>query len=302
MGALNVSPESFHPGSVYLDDGALLRAAFEMVNAGAALIDIGARSTAPYLATEISEEEEARRLTRAVEALVPKVPVPICADTCRLRPVRAALDAGAAVINDVSGLRDPAVARLVADRGVGVILMASPEPDGAGGPGVWRPRGRGAVRVIVSHRRAARSHGRRETGRRTPGLPPPPSPVATVSMLLRAALRRARDAGISEHRVVVDPGVGFFRHEAVAWPEWDVAVLVRLRSLAALGRPLCVGVSRKSFIGALTDRRDAGDRLAGSLAATAVAVANGAALIRTHDVAATVDATRVAEAVRRAAR
>ena len=132
MGVLNVSPESFHPGSVRATDDALLAAALAMAEAGAALVDVGARSTAPYLDTAISDEEERARLARAIAVLAPKLPVPISADTARPGPARAALDAGAQVINDVSGLRDPALAALVAERGVGVILMSSPLGVGSG--------------------------------------------------------------------------------------------------------------------------------------------------------------------------
>ena len=118
--------------------------------------------------------------------------------------------------------------------------------------------------------------------------------------LLSEALGRAREAGIPEQRVVLDPGIGFFRDQALSWDEWDVRVLAGLDALSDLGRPLCVGVSRKSFLGAVTGRAHPGDRLAGSLAATALAVLHGAALVRTHDVAETLDAIRVAERVRRA--
>src|SRR5262245_66615145 len=124
MGVLNVSPESFHPGSVRADADELLAAALAMVEAGAVLIDVGARSTAPYLDADIPEEEERARLARAIEALAPKLPVPISADTTRPAPARAALDAGAQIINDIAGLRDPALAALVAQRAAGVILMA----------------------------------------------------------------------------------------------------------------------------------------------------------------------------------
>jgi len=115
---------------------------------------------------------------------------------------------------------------------------------------------------------------------------------------LEAALERARAAGIPDERVVLDPGIGFFRNAAMAWDEWDARVLAGLDALGKIGRPLCVGVSRKSFIGTIIGRPGAEKRLAGSLAATAVAVWNGAALIRTHDVAETLDAVRVAERVR----
>lgn len=261
IGVLNVSPESFHSPSVYRETGALVDAARAMVEAGAALIDVGARSTAPYLDTEVSEDEEARRLARAVEALAAKLPVPVSADTCRPGPARAALESGARIVNDVLGLRDRALARLAAEHEAGTIAMAFPEStDAASGDGS----------------------------------------VAGTRALLAACLERARRAGIPDERVVLDPGIGFFRGGSLSWEQRDVGVLAGLRALSDLGRPLAVGVSRKSFIGAVTGRTATADRLAGSLAATVLAVVNGAALIRTHDVAETVDAVRVAERILRA--
>ena len=260
MGALNVSPESFHSGSVYRETAALVDAALAMVEAGADLIDVGARSTAPYLETAISDDEEARRLAGAVGALVAKLSVPVSADTCRSEPARAALESGARILNDVHGLRDRALARLAAEHEAGIIAMAFPESDTASG---------GA-----------------EAG-----------PVVTTGALLAACLERARRAGIPDERVVLDPGMGFFRGGVVSWDERDVAVIAGLGQLLSLGRPLAVGLSRKSFIGAITGRTATADRLAGSLAATALAVTHGAALVRTHDVAATVDAVRVAERI-----
>jgi len=297
MGVLNVSPESFHAGSVVGRDDDLLRAALAMVGAGAALIDVGARSTAPYLPTEISEAEECLRLVRAVERLVGKLPVPVSADTARPAPARAALEAGARVINDVSGLRDPAVAALVAQHHAGVILMAAPARAGGGRASsttlaVTRP----GDSTSPDFKQRAEATGLR-------GAPAPgPDPVATVKSVLGEALERAHTAGIPDERIVVDPGIGFFRNEGVPWDAWDARVLAGLSALGALGRPLCVGVSRKSFIGVITGRDGTGERLAGSLAATAVAVWNGAALIRTHDVPDTLDAVRVAERLRNAAR
>ena len=276
MGVLNVSPESFYAGSVHTAGDDLLTAALAMVEAGAALIDVGARSTAPYLDATIGDEAERARLARAIDVLAPKVPVPISADTACPGPARAALEAGARVINDVSGLRDPAVAELVRERGAGIILMASPQDPGA------------AAHPIAS-----------DVGRlRQAGV----DPVASVQTLLARGLERARAAGISEERVVLDPGIGFFRNEGLPWDEWDARVLAGLGALGALGRPLCIGVSRKSFIGAMTGRPKTEERLAGSLAATAVAVWNGAALIRAHDVAETLDAVRIAERIREAPR
>jgi dihydropteroate synthase len=260
MGALNVSPESFYGGSVHRDSSALLEAGLAMVAEGAAFVDVGARSTAPYLPTQISEDEESERLGAAVATLAGKLSVPISADTTRAGVARVALDAGARIVNDVSGLRDPAMGRLVRERGASVILMASPDGTLLG------------------------------------------QPVPSVLELLSVALGRARAAGIPDVQVVLDPGIGFFRQAPIPWDEWDITVLAGLGALAGLGRPLAVGLSRKSFLGALTGRAEPAERLAGSVAATAVAVLNGTALIRTHDVAETLDAVRVAERLRRAAR
>ena len=123
-------------------------------------------------------------------------------------------------------------------------------------------------------------------------------PLSLVSRLLRDSLSRAEQAGIPAERIVVDPGIGFFRRARVSWLEFDLAVLRELSRLRSLGRPILIGISRKSFIGKLTGRDDASDRLAGSLAATAIAIANGATIVRTHDVAETRDAVRVAERLR----
>jgi len=262
MGAINVSPESFYSGSVAAGRDALLTRGETMVRAGAAILDVGAMSTAPYLENAISPAEEADRLGRAVEALA-GLGVPVSADTSRLEPARAALDAGAAAINDVRGLTgDPALAPLVAERSAGLLLMAA------------------------------------ERGR-----PPAPSPVDAVIEHLAESLEIARRAAIAPERIAVDPGIGFFRSGPMAWHEWDCRVLAGLGRLRALGRPICVGVSRKSFIGALArpgDPLPATERLPGSLAATAAAVIAGAHVVRTHDVAETLQAVRVARAVQRA--
>ena len=250
---------------MHLDPNRLVEAALEMVEAGAAVIDVGARSTAPYGTTAISEAEECERLERAIAVLVAKLPVPISADTTTARAARVALGAGARIVNDVSGLADAALASVVSEHDAGLILAASPAIEPAPARG--------------------------EAGR----------PIQIVAGCLTQSLKRARAAGIAEGRIVVDPGIGFFREQSIPWDAWDAEVLANLAVLRDLGRPLCVGLSRKSFIGAITGRRSPADRLAGSLAATALAVWNGAAAIRTHDVADTVDAVRVAERLRDAA-
>lgn len=259
MGALNVSPGSFYAGSVVTRGDDLLRAAERMAREGAALLDVGAMSTAPYLSGAISAAEEAERLGWAVEILASKLGVPVSADTSRAEPARAALEAGAAIINDVRGLTaDPALAPLVARAGADVILSAS--ETGAAGTG---------------------------------------SPVETILEALHGSLRIAARAGIPEERIVVDPGIGFFRRRGLASHEWDCEILAGLARLRDLGRPLCVGVSRKSFVGEVAGEADPARRLPGSLAAAAAAVLGGAHLIRAHDVGETVQAVRVAEAIRR---
>jgi dihydropteroate synthase len=256
MGVLNVSPESFYHGSVAIGRRAVQKQAVRMAEEGADILDVGAMSTAPYLQGTISEREEEQRLTAAIAAVRGVVEVPISADTQRSLVAAAALAAGAAIINDVSGLGADAEMAVVVRRAQGVVLMASER-----GASAQRP-----TRMIVA--------------------------------LLRECLRRARQARIPRRRIVLDPGIGFFRRAAVPWYELDCSVLHELARLRPLGQPLLVGISRKSFIGRLTQRTKAEERLAGSLGATAIAVYNGAAIVRTHDVAATVDAVRVAEAIK----
>jgi dihydropteroate synthase len=269
VGALNVSPESFYAGSVLTTGDGLVRAAEAMVAAGAAFVDVGAMSTAPYLSGHISEEEEADRLASAVSVLAGKIGVPISADTSRATPARAALESGAGIINDVTGLTaDPALGTIVARAGAGFIAMVSETP--------------AAREELPAHSAAVVAR----------------DPIDEVSARLRETLALARRAGISPDAIVVDPGIGFFRWGGMPWHERDVAVLSGLGRLRALERPICVGVSRKSFIGALTGEGDPARRLPGSLAATTAAVLAGAHVIRTHDVAETVQAVRVAEALR----
>ena len=257
VGAINVSPESFYKGSVAADEDTLRQRAQTMVAEGADMLDVGAMSTAPYLETAIGEAEEIRRLTWAIGVLRSAVALPISVDTKRYRVASAALDAGAAVINDVGGFRtDPAMAQGVARQAQGAILMASETSPGASGP------------------------------------------ITTVRDLLQQSLTLSDAAGFPRDRIVLDPGIGFFRKAAVSWEVWDCEVVRRLGELRPLGRPILVGLSRKSFIGKLLGRQDPAERLPGSLAATTVAVLNGAHVVRTHDVGPTRDAIRMADALR----
>ncbi len=257
MGVVNVSPESFYTGSIAADSVALRDAVQQLEAEGADFLDVGAMSTAPYLKTAVPVEEELRRMTAAVEVIAAAVRVPISVDSPRAVVVRAALAAGARVVNDIGGLRgDPQMAEVVRSA-EGCVLMAC-EP-------------------------AELREGE--------------APIALVGRLLGESLAIADRAGIDRQRIVLDPGIGFFTRQAVSSLDFNLALLRELPALETLGRPLLVGVSRKSFIGKITGNADPDNRLFGSLGATAWAAANGASLIRTHDVAATRDAVRVVEAI-----
>lgn len=262
MGVVNVSPESFFAGSVPRGRARLAAAAREMEAAGADFIDVGAMSTAPYLKTHVAEEREAERLAGAVRVLRRAVRIPISVDTSRFGPARAAFNEGADILNDVRALRHDPRLPALAARMKGVILMAHPAN----------------------------------------ATQPLRKPVADTLALLRAAVAGARKAGVPEKRIVMDPGIGFFRTSTIDWWEWDLEILRRLDEFRAVGRPLLVGVSRKSFIGKLSGGIPAADRLPGSLAAALSAVMRGAAIIRAHDVAETRRALDVWQALRHPAK
>jgi dihydropteroate synthase len=257
MAVLNVSPESFYQGSVRTSLEHLAEAAQTMASAGANIIDIGAMSTAPYLKTHISAEEETDRLARAIEAVASYITVPVSADTQRAQAAAAALAAGARIINDVSGLKhDPAMASLIAQSAASTVVMASEITPGTG------------------------------------------APMTRIKAALQESLHIATQAGIPPDHIVLDPGIGFFRQPGIPWDEWDCTVLRELGSLRSLGFPLLVGASRKSFIGKILGQPDAADRLIGSLACAAIAVYNGAHIIRAHDVKETIETVRIAERLR----
>lgn len=266
MAAVNVSPESFYRGSVAStarEISALVRRAIEE---GADIVDIGAMSTAPYLKNEISEEVELARIRKALGLIAEISGVTVSVDTLRASVADVALMSGASVVNDVSGLKNDAeMARVLKERGASLLAMA--------------------------HSSRISKMG----------------PITQVRQALSETLRIAERAGIDEQRIVLDPGIGFFREDGAGrayspqklmpWHEWDCQVLADLRKLESLNRPLCLGLSRKSFLGKILNLGGPEDRLPGSLAATAIAVMNGAHMIRTHDVKETVQAVRIAEAV-----
>ena len=282
MGIVNLTPDSFSDGGRYLAPDAAIAHGRRLIAEGADLVDLGAESTRPG-AAPVPAEEQIRRLLPALEALAADGAC-VSVDTASAAVARRALAAGAAVVNDVSALGDPEMPRVVADAGAGLVLMHM----------------RGTPRTMQQDPRyedAARE----------------------VAEWLGTRLAGAGRAGIAAERVALDPGIGFGKT-----PRHNFELLARLEELAALARPVVVGVSRKSFLGKQEGEGAAaagagGDqggaaaaapltdlppdqRLEGGLAATAVAVFLGARIVRTHDVAATVPAVRIADRLREARR
>jgi dihydropteroate synthase len=256
MGVLNVTPDSFSDGGQTLTLDAALRRADAMVAAGAAVIDIGGESTRPG-AAPVSAEEEIRRVVPVISAVAARFPVPVSVDTSKPEVMRAAVAAGAGLINDVRALQMPGALEAAVRLDVPVCLM--------------------------------HMQGEPDTMQQGPSYG---DVVAEVAGFLRTRVASCEAAGIFRHRLLLDPGFGFGKTLT-----HNLTLLDGLRTIVALGPPIVVGLSRKSMIGALTGRPVA-ERLAGSLAAAVVAVERGAALVRVHDVAETVDALAVLAALR----
>jgi dihydropteroate synthase len=256
MGVVNVTPDSFSDGGQFHSVEAAVAQALRLAEEGAAILDIGGESTRPNAAA-VSEQEELRRVVPVIEQLVGKVTVPISVDTSKPAVMRAALAAGAGMINDVRALQDPAALEVVAASNCAVCVMHM-----QGLPATMQQAPRYA------------------------------DVVAEVAEFLRQQLQRCVAAGIEAQRIVLDPGFGFGKTLA-----HNLALLRQLPQLAQLGRPLLVGLSRKSMLQQLLGR-GVDQRLAGSLALAMQAVQSGARIIRAHDVAATVDVIKIVQAVR----
>jgi dihydropteroate synthase len=256
MGVINLTRNSFYKGSVKTGKKEILDTASKMEKEGADFIDLGARSTAPYRTSEISERTESKLLTSALEILSGKLRVPISVDTTRILPAMQALDHGAMILNDPHGFahrQGKELARLVSDRDVPVVITAHEMSQG-------------------------KTH----------------DPISRVYSALAESLRLARKSGVPSKRIAIDPGIGFFSDDKTSNVEWNSRVLGNLRALRKFQRPILVGVSRKKFLGILGGDIPADERLPGSLSATAIAVYNGAHIIRTHDVKETKQAIAVA--------
>jgi dihydropteroate synthase len=261
MGILNVTPDSFAERARLVDPEAAVTAAEEMEACGADLIDIGGESTRPG-AVPVSTDDELARVVPVLKALRSRVRVPLSIDTTKAAVARAALAEGAAIVNDISGLRhDPALARVVADAGAALVLM--------------HMRGR----PDTMYEEAVYADLLREV-------------IAEVGASVGAAI----EAGVSRERIMVDPGIGFAKR-----PPHSYGVLARLPEFAAaLDRPVLVGVSRKSYLRDATGGRPAADRDWGTAAAVTAAVLAGAHIVRVHSVSAMAQVVRTAEEIRNA--
>ena len=261
MGILNVTPDSFYDGGRHHGLAAALHQAEAMLGAGADIIDVGGESTRPG-AQPVSQADELQRIIPVVREIAQHWPdVPISVDTVKSAVARAAADHGAAIINDVSGLRlDAGIADVVAAAELGLVLMHS----------------RGSVADMARYETANYSD----------------DAVGDIVDDLRSSIATAGRAGVADEQIVIDPGLGFSKRT-----EHSVAVLNQLERVRALGHPVLIGASRKRFIGDLSGGLAPEERLEGTLGAIVAARALGAAIFRVHDVAAARRALDVADAI-----
>jgi len=263
MGVVNVTPDSFSDGGLYIDAEKAVVHAERLLDEGATIIDVGGESTRPGVTEPISEEEERRRVLPVIRDLKRRRPgAVVSVDTYKASVARAAVELGAEVVNDVSGFRwDPKMAKTLAELKVGAVLMHT-----RGRPEEWR------------------------------SLPPIGDPVLMVKRDLRQWAETATLAGIKRDRLVLDPGFGFGKRFEENYP-----LLAHFAELQQTGFPLLAGVSRKSFIGRMLarDGKDAAidERRYGTLAAETALILRGAHIIRTHDVRFALEAARVADAI-----
>jgi dihydropteroate synthase len=256
MGILNVTPDSFSDGGEFFEFGRAVDHGLEMARDGAAVIDIGGESTRPG-AQPMPAAEQIRRVVPVIEALAGRADVPISIDTHDVEVAKAALDAGASIINDITALADERIAELAAGQEVPVVLM---HMQGAPATMQVEPTYRDVVTEVLDF------------------------------LVERAG--RAKRAGIPRERIFIDPGIGFGKtlHH-------NLLLLKNLDKLVATGYRVLVGPSRKAFIGRLTGRQTPIDRVFGTAAAVAVCAAAGVAIVRVHDVAEMRDVLQVAQAI-----
>jgi dihydropteroate synthase len=257
MGVLNVTPDSFSDGGRYFDRKKAITRALEMAAEGADIIDVGGESTRPG-AKDVGAAEELDRVIPVIEGIAGRTKAIVSIDTRKALVAEKAVEKGARIINDVSGLRhDPRMAPVAAKSGAMLILM---HMKGTPADMQVRPFYRDLIKEIKAG--------------------------------LRHSIALAKAAGVRERRIIIDPGIGFGKTV-----EHNLIILNRLGDFMALGRPICVGVSRKSFIGRILALEDPDERLAGTIGACAVAIAKGADILRVHDVKEAVQAAAIADSI-----
>lgn len=258
MGILNVTPDSFSDGGLYLDTEAAVAQAIAMEAAGAHIIDIGGESTRPGSAG-VSANEELRRILPVLENLRGKIHIPISVDTSKAEVAEAAADAGAEILNDVTGLRnDPRIADVAQRQKLGLILMHM----------------RGTPRTMQQ-------------------APFARNVIRDVTTGLRDSIAEALNAGVAKRQIVIDPGIGFGKSH-----EQNCEIIQRLPELAKLGFPLMLGTSRKSFLGTALNQGDSKDRVWGTAATVTAGILQGAHIVRVHDVADMAQVARMADVLR----
>lgn len=259
MGVLNVTPDSFSDGGRFFNRKTAIRRALEMARDGADIIDIGGESTRPG-SRDVDAAEEIGRICPVIEAAAGRINIPISVDTRKARVAESAIKAGARIVNDVSGLKnDGKMASVVAKYKAALIVMHM--------KGTPRDMQESPVYRDV---------------------------VADIIKSLEESLAIAKRAGVSEDKIIIDPGIGFGKTVG-----HNLEILNRLGEFKSLGRPICVGTSRKSFIGKVLDTPDTDQRLTGTLVTSAIAIMRGANLIRVHDVKEACRAARMADSILR---
>jgi dihydropteroate synthase len=256
MGVLNVTPDSFSDGGRFLDTDKAIEHGLKMAAEGAAIIDIGAESTRPG-AEPVSADEQVKRVVPVIEALCNRIEVPISIDANSSEVAKAALEAGAAIINDITALSEEGMGELAAEEQVPVILM--------------HMQGTPATMQIE---------------------PKYEDVVGEVLQFLLEGAKRAEQFGIPKERIFIDPGIGFGKTLV-----HNLLLLRNINKFVTTGYRVLVGTSRKSFIGKITDKNKPSDRIFGTAASIALCIAAGVSIVRVHDVSEMVDVVKVANAI-----
>lgn len=259
MGVLNVTPDSFSDGGLYFEKETALEHALKLIEDGADIIDIGGESSRPG-SLPVSTEEEIRRTIPVISELAKRIKTPISIDTYKAEVAKRAIDAGASIVNDISGLRfDPGMSAVIAENNVPVILMHI-----KGSPNNMQnsPSYEALIPEIIDY--------------------------------LRGSIQLCRQAGIPEQNIILDPGIGFGKTL-----EHNLEIIANLKEFSLLGRPIAIGVSRKAFIGKILGDLPSSHRLEGTASAVAISVCNGANVVRVHDVAEMSKVVKIADAIKK---